>query len=144
MKIRPPKTKDEWKQYYDLRYEVMNKPSGYSRSSVHDKKDPDSYHFAAFDGGNIVGVGRLHYDNGDLSTGYIRFMAVAVSEQSKGVGSEILSAIETEAKNLGSKLLKLKARESALCFYKKNGFKLLDECTESFFKTPHWNMEKKM
>jgi len=34
--IRSPKTEDEWEQYFDLRYEVMSKPSGYSKESAYE------------------------------------------------------------------------------------------------------------
>ncbi len=142
IKIITPKTSKEWKQYYNLRHEVMNKPSGYPKSSAYDEKDAKSIHVAAFYADKIVGVGRLHYDNDDFGTGYIRFMAVAFDNQSQGIGSKILEEIEARAKKQGSKELRLKARENAVGFYKKNGFKILDKCTEKFFKTPHWNMKK--
>ena len=144
MKFRTPKNKNEWGKYFDLRYEVMSKPSGYPKSSVHDEKDPESFHVAAFDGDEIVGVGRLHFDNNDFTTGYIRFMAVATSQQSKGIGSQVLIKLEKIAKKNGADIIKLKARESAINFYQKNGYTIKNKCTEKFFKTPHWNMVKEL
>ena len=65
--LRSPKTGKEWEQYYNLRYEVMSKPSGYSKDSVREEKDPQSFHLAAFDGGKIVGVGRFNSDKSLMS-----------------------------------------------------------------------------
>lgn len=144
MEIRSPKNKEEWDQYFGLRYEVMSKPSGYPKNTVHEEKDSESFHVAAFNNNEIIGVGRLHYDDNDLSVGYVRFMAVAVDQRSKGIGSAVLSEIEKIAKTNGSKKIKLKARETAIKFYEKNGYEVVDKCTEKFFKTPHWNMVKQI
>ena len=142
MEFRTPKNKKEWSQYFDLRYEVMSKPSGYPKSSVHEEKDSESFHIAAFDDDEIVGLGRIHYDDENFEIGYIRFMAVVTDWQSQGIGSKVLFALEKIAKENKTKILKLKARELAIHFYEKNGFQVVDKCTEKFFKTPHWNMIK--
>lgn len=142
MELRAPKTGDEWEQYYELRYVVMNKPSGYSKESVYDKKDSYSFHIAAFDNGKIIGVGRLHFDDNDFSTGYVRFMAVLPNLQSKGIGSQILNKLEEIANEHQTKRMFLKSREVAIGFYQKNGYTLLEQCTDTQFETPHFIMEK--
>jgi len=86
----------------------------------------------------------LHYDDGNLSKGYVRFMAVAVDCQSRGIGSKILEQIEKIAGEHKTERMKLKSRENAIGFYEKNGYVLGSKCTESFFKTPHWNMTKEL
>lgn len=142
MEFRAPQSEKEWQQYYDLRYEVLSKPSGYAKSSVYEEGDSKAFHMAAFDDGEIAGVGRLHYDDENMAKGYVRFMAVAEDRQGRGIGRQMLGELEEIAKSAGTKKVKLKARESATGFYEKCGYRIIDKCSETFFKTPHWNMEK--
>lgn len=140
--VRAPKNEDEWEQYYNLRYEVLSKPSGSPKSSVYHEEDSTAFHAACFADGEIIGVGRLHYNDDDFDTGYVRFMAVSNDHRSQGIGSKVLNKLEEIAAEHGTKKMFLKARESALDFYLKNNYKKLDKCNEKFFRTPHWNMEK--
>ncbi len=69
-----------------------------------------------------MAIGRL-YITPDLE-GQIRYMAVKNSRRSKGMGSLILVALESLARQEGAKRLVCNAREDAISFYEKNDFGL--------------------
>lgn len=142
IEIRSPKSKNEWDQYYQLRFEVLRKPHGMDRKSAHDELDPSSNHFGAFVDGQIVGVGRLHFN--DDGVGQVRFMAVAEEFRSQGIGGRILDSIEETASQNNSKKIFLKARENAVNFYKKHGYRVKRKSNKEYFGIIHWDMEKQL
>jgi ribosomal protein S18 acetylase RimI-like enzyme len=67
-----------------------------------------------------VAVGRLHFNS--IREAQIRYMAVAVGQQRRGFGSRLLQALEEKAASLGAACIVLDARETALGFYRKQGY----------------------
>ena len=65
MEIIEPKTYDELKKYYDLRYEVLRKPWSQPKGSERDDKEETSFHRMIIDeqNGNAVAVGRLQLNS---------------------------------------------------------------------------------
>jgi ribosomal protein S18 acetylase RimI-like enzyme len=49
-------------------------------------------------------------------------MAVATGQQRRGFGSVLLQALEKKAASLGARSIVLDARETALGFYRKQGY----------------------
>lgn len=141
MEIRSPRTDHEWEAYYALRYAVLRKPWNQKPGSERDDLEADSKHFAAFEGPNLVGVGRL--DELDPLTAQIRFMAVDFTYQGKGVGRNIMEAMEEYAWRLGIEKIVLHARENALRFYTKLGYVLIHPSHLLFGEIQHFLMQKK-
>jgi len=141
MEIRSPRTDHEWEAYYALRYAVLRKPWNQKPGSERDDLEADSKHFAAFEGPNLVGVGRL--DELDPLTAQIRFMAVDFTCQGKGVGRNIMEAMEEYAWRLGVEKIVLHARENALRFYAKLGYELIQPSHLLFGEIQHFLMQKK-
>lgn len=75
--------------------------------AINDKQEP-------------LGVGRLHFNN--PGEAQIRFMAVDTEYQRKGMGVRLLKALEQKAAQLGARQIVLNSRETALGFYKKQGY----------------------
>lgn len=139
--IRRPKTEQEFAAYYDLRWRVLRKPWGQPRGSEKDHREWESIHIMAVDKetGHIVGVGRLHKNSDE--EGQIRFMAVREDYRGQGLGRMILSELHAEAKRLGLKRIVLLARDSAVGFYAKHGYKTVGKSDTLFGSIPQQRME---
>lgn len=69
-------------------------------------------------------------------------MAVKANRRSKGMGSLILVALESLARQEGAKRLVCNAREDAIPFYAKNGFERRGELTDERGPVRHQQMVK--
>jgi len=68
----------------------------------------------------VVGTGRIHMEK---TTGIISQMAIKKENQKNGIGRKILNELMLKCKTLGVEKIELSARETALEFYSKVGFK---------------------
>ena len=119
--IRPPKSKEEWKNYFIFRWELLRKPLGMSKESLEDDLEDSSYHLMGIDDeNNVIASGRVHFN--DNNQAQIRYMAVKDSYKRKGIGSEIVTKLEDYASSKGAKKMVLNARENALSFYLSLGY----------------------
>ncbi len=138
--IRPPESKEEWKNYFIFRWELLRKPLGMSKESLEDDLEDSSYHLMGIDDeNNIIASGRVHFN--DNNQAQIRYMAVKDSYKRKGIGSEIVTKLEDYASSKGAKKMVLNARENALSFYLSLGY-LEKGPYQSDTGIPHSKMEK--
>lgn len=72
--------------------------------------------------GRLVATGFL-----DLSSGSVEAVFTLPQYTSKGLGSQIIEAIKSEARERGFEQLTLSSTPNAQPFYEKHGFKLLRE-----------------
>jgi GNAT superfamily N-acetyltransferase len=122
MNISEPLTPDEFQRYYDLRWKILRAPWNQPRGSEQDEREQSSYHLMVTnDRHDVVAVGRLHFNS--ICEAQIRYMAVAVGQQRKGIGTRLLEALENRAVALGADRIKLEARETALGFYLRNNYR---------------------
>ena len=144
MKIIEPSTSKEFKKYYNLRYEVLRKPWGQPMGSERDKREEISIHRMIVDenSGDVLAVGRLQFNS--IHEAQIRYMAVADKFQGKGLGSQIISALEDVARGKGIQRIILSARENALQFYKNNGYEIVKKTHLLFGEIQHWLMGKEL
>lgn len=122
IKISSPKTREEFKAYYDLRYKVLREPWGMQRGSEKDDYEPISDHYMAIDEstGELVGVVKLFEKEPGL--GWFSHLAVKDSWQRKGVGKLLLTFIEEKAKEKGYKALGCLSRLNTTAFFEKEGY----------------------
>ena len=144
MEIIEPNTSDEFKIYYNLRYEVLRKPWFQPKGSERDDGDKTSLHRMIIDepNGKVVAVGRLQFNS--IEEAQIRYMAVSDDYQGMGYGSEIVKVLENIAREKGSRKIILQSRENAVKFYKKNGYKIIEKSYLLFDEIQHWLMEKEL
>jgi N-acetylglutamate synthase-like GNAT family acetyltransferase len=144
VKIIEPTTPEEFKKYYDLRYEMLRKPWGQPPGSERDKEEETSIHRMIIDNKtvNVLAVGRLQFNS--THEAQIRYMAVSDDFQGKGLGSQIVSALEDVAREKGIQRIILSARENALQFYKNNGYEIVKKTHLLFGKIQHWLMKKEL
>jgi GNAT superfamily N-acetyltransferase len=124
IKIVSPKTREEFKAYYDLRYKVLREPWGIQKGTEKDDYEPISKHFMAVNDetGQIVGVIKLMEK--EPGVGWFSHMAVVPEIQKKGIGKLLLNFIEEEAKREGYKILGCQARLNTTVFFEKAGYQI--------------------
>jgi len=144
VKIIEPNSSAEFKQYYNLRYEVLRKPWLQPKGSEKDDGDKSSIHRMIIDesNGKAVAVGRLQFNTSEEAQ--IRYMAVSDNYQLKGYGNIIVKTLEDIALNKGIRNIILQARENALKFYWKNGYEIIEKSYLLFDEIQHWLMVKKI
>ncbi|MDP2387590.1 MAG: GNAT family N-acetyltransferase [Bacteroidota bacterium] len=142
-----PVSKEDFDNYYALRYTVLRKPWGQSLGSEKDEQEDSSIHAFIKHNNEVLAVCRLQFipiDFGAPQTGQIRYMGVRADHQGKGLGKIILSFLENEAKELGVKEIILHARENALEFYKSCGYSITEKSYLMWGEIQHYLMKKNL
>ncbi|QQS35206.1 MAG: GNAT family N-acetyltransferase [Ignavibacteriales bacterium] len=141
MIVRPPKTKEEFERYYDLRWRMLRAPWNQPRGSEKDPIEDIAYPIMVCEVDGIpIGVGRVHFNSDDEAQ--IRSMAVEPEWQKKGIGSIIINELEKIAIDKGAKYVVLNARDTAIPFYEKHGYRLIEKTITLFGTIPHHIMRK--
>jgi len=131
----------EYEQMVQLRHLILRQPLGLSFSKEELEKEKDNILIGAFDEEEMLGCCML--TKIDDSTLQVRQMAVNNNLQGKGIGASIMSFAENLSRDKGYKKLIMHARNTAIGFYEKFGFKVKGgEFTE--VNLPHHLMEKKL
>ncbi|REJ82438.1 MAG: GNAT family N-acetyltransferase [Bacteroidetes bacterium] len=128
-------------KYYRLRYEVLRKPWGQPFAATFDDAEQKSLHILMLDSNSeAVACGRIQW-NTPLQA-QIRSMAVREDFRGEGLGSSIIRHIENTCVEKGVKEIILDARENALAFYEKNGYKIIADSYTLFGQIKHYRMSK--
>lgn len=125
----------------NLRYEIMRKPLGLTFSQEELAKEKNDILIGAFDEDEMMGCCILT----DMKDGCVRLrqMAVQKNMQGKGIGESIITFAENLARDKGFKALTMHARDTAIGFYEKYGYKVKgDQFIE--INIPHHIMEKRL
>jgi ribosomal protein S18 acetylase RimI-like enzyme len=131
----------EYNQMVNLRLEIMRKPLGLSFSAAELQKEKDDILIGAFDEDEIIGCCIL--TKIDQNTARLRQMAVQKNQQGMGIGEAMMAFAENIARDKGYKLLTMHARDTAIGFYEKFGYKVKGP---AFIEVNinHHEMEKKL
>lgn len=124
-----------------IRREVFVVEQGVSEAEEWDGLDADCVHVIAITGeGAAIGTGRLLPDGPGCRIGR---MAVLKPWRGRGVGSALLSALVTLARERGFAETRLHAQTHALEFYRKHGYQA---CGEEFMEAniPHYEMRLRL
>ena len=140
-KIIQPKTEDDFKSYFQLRWKLLRAPWNQPEGSEIDEIEKQCFHLMAVDeSGNIIGVARLQFNS--ETEAQIRYMAVARSHERQGVGRELINALEKHAATTAHSMIVLDAREPAVRFYQKSGYQILEKSYLLFDEIQHFRMSK--
>lgn len=122
-----------------LRRDVLRKPLGLEFTVDQLASESGSLHLAAFDEDVLVGC--LMLTPKDRDTVQMRQVAVRQDHQGKGLGAAMVRESEVAARYHSFKRMVLNARETALPFYLKLGYKVVGK---PFVEVgiPHRKMEK--
>lgn len=143
MQVTEPRTPAEFEQYYLLRWEVLRKPWDKPRGSELDEQEDQCIH-AMLKGEDSapLAVGRLQFNNPEEAQ--LRYMAVAAGQQGKGLGALIINYLEEKAREKGAGRIVLQAREKAVSFYLRNGYKVKEKSFLLWGEIQHYLMEKEL
>jgi predicted GNAT family N-acyltransferase len=131
----------EYQQMVQLRKQILRQPLGLSFTDEELAREKNDILIAAFDDDEILGCCMLCPQ--DTNTLRLRQMAVLDNLQRKGIGASIMSFAENLARDKGYRNMVMHARNSAIGFYEKFGYKVKgSEFTE--VNLPHHVMEKKL
>jgi N-acetylglutamate synthase-like GNAT family acetyltransferase len=144
IKIVSPRTREEFKAYYDLRYKVLRQPWGQVRDTEKDDYEPISQHFMAVDedSGDIIGVVKVFEKSTGI--GWMSHLAVDYNFQKKGIGRLLLKAVEQSASESGYKVLGCMSRLNTTAYFEKLGFQIAGLPTQYFGTTQVVWMEKEI
>ncbi len=122
--IKTPKTREDFKAYYLLRYKVLREPWGHPKGTEKDDYEPISEHFMAVDEktSEIVGVIKLFEKAPEM--GQASHLAVAAEHQHKGIGKFLIDTVENRARERGFKTLGAMARITASAYFEKYGYRV--------------------
>ena len=138
--LKSPSSYREWREYFLFRYKILRKPIGLSRNTTRDNLEKTSFHIMAINKKNeIIGVGRLHFVGSNKSQ--IRYMAVDNKIRKVGVGREIVNKLEAYSIKNNRNIVILNAREDAVNFYSKLGYKNLGKIDVGI-DIKHFHMKK--
>jgi predicted GNAT family N-acyltransferase len=133
----------ELQKIIQLRYEVLRAPWGQSADTATDEQESLSVNaYIENEEGDIIASGRLQ-KNSDTE-GQIRFMAVRTDYQGKGLGRDILKALEKEAMQQNLKVIELQARENAMKFYLAEGYEIVAPSFKLWDIIQHYLMRKEI
>jgi len=115
---------------YDLRRRVLR--SDDPTADVGDPRDhdEDARHYGAFLGDRIVGCGSIYTSTSpvhpEVPTHQLRYLATDFDVQGQGVGAAILTMMEAEAFARGAREIWANGRDTALGFYRRLGWHLVE------------------
>lgn len=138
--IKQPESQQEFKEYYQLRWQLLAKPWHQPFEVSQDDKEATSYHLMALVNKKLAGISRLHFNT--KSEAQIRYMGVIDTLQRNGIGSALVKALESYAKDQGTKIIVLNAREIAIPFYRAIGYHYVEEAHVAFNTIKHVKMRK--
>ena len=131
----------EYNQMVQLRKQLLRLPLGLNFTEEELQKEKNDILIAAFDDDRILGCCMLCPLN--KYTLRLRQMAVADSLQGKGIGASMMIFAENLARDKGYRHMLMHARDSAIGFYEKFGYKIKGTpFTE--VNLPHHVMEKEL
>ena len=135
-----PRTPEEFKSYYNFRWQQLRQPLNLPPGSEQDDYEADAYHCMAMSPDHkILGVGRINLHAPRVMR--IRYMAIDKNVQGRGVGSAILNRLLDYAKTQDAELCWLNARQQACGFYQQHKFAIVGKA-ETDLQIPHFRMEK--
>lgn len=121
-----------------LRYEILRKPLGMVFTAEQLAAEADYFHFAVTIDDKVIACCMLVPEGKKMK---MKQVAVATEWQGKGVGAQMVLAVEAFSKENGFTLMYCHARDTAIPFYEKLGYhKVGDMFTE--VSIPHFQMEK--
>lgn len=141
--IKQPESEEEFKKYYHLRWKVLRAPWNQPEGSEIDNIEDQCFHVMAIDKkDNVIGVARLQFNTD--SEAQIRYMAVAEEHKRKGIGRQLVSAMEKYSAETNHPVVVLDARIVAVEFYKKLGYRVIENSYLLFGEIQHFKMHKEL
>ncbi|MFN4892420.1 MAG: GNAT family N-acetyltransferase [Bacteroidota bacterium] len=131
----------EYREMTRLREQILRRPLGLTLDSEELETERPHVHIGAFEEDSLLGCCMLVRE--DNRTVRLRQMAVSDDIQRKGIGKALMNFAENIARDQGYRNLIMHARQHAIGFYEKMGYRVTStEFTE--VTIPHVVMEKSL
>ena len=141
--VKQVETEDEFKAYFNLRWQLLRKPWHQAKGSEQDDIEDQCYHLIAIDTEHIIiGVARLQFNTNNEAQ--IRYMVVDTKHQNQGIGRALIERLEAHAISLDHNVITLDARDTAAGFYTKLGYSTIKDSYLLFNEIQHYRMEKNL
>jgi len=139
--IKQPKTEEEFKRYYQLRWQLLRAPWNQPEGSEIDDIEDRCFHLMAVDDNNeVIAVARLQFNSDDEAQ--IRYTAVDKTYERQGIGCELIKSMEAYAGESARRKIVLDAREPTVGFYQKLGYEVSEKSYLLFDEIQHFRMKK--
>ena len=142
MELKEPTTSEDFEKYFELRWRILRAPWKQPKGSEQDDEEDRSYHIMAMENALLIGVARLQFTEQNIAQ--LRYMAIDRRHQKKGIGRKIVAYMEDVARKNNAEQLILHARNNALGFYEKLGYKITEKSYLLFDSIQHYKMSKKL
>ncbi|HMN12174.1 MAG TPA: GNAT family N-acetyltransferase [Bellilinea sp.] len=142
IEIRIPKTRDEFRAYYELRYRVLRQPWAQDRGTEKDDFEPISIHMMAWDTAVNKPVGVVKLYEKEAGVGCFSHLAIDPDYQRKGVGKILVDEVERKARELGYHKLGCFSRLNSTEYFERMGYKVAGLPSKYFLTTQVVWMEK--
>ena len=153
VEIRSPQTPSEWAAYYDLRWRLLRAPWGQPRGSERDEFEAAADHLLACVSSDtaadpareppaLLGVGRIHLVDPTLAQ--IRYVAVRDDTRGRGIGQGIVGQLEAIATQRKVERIEMNAREGAIAFYERLGYRITGPAPTLFGQIVQQRMAKQL
>ena len=129
----------EYFKMVNLRENVLRRPLGLTFNQEELMAEKDDILIACIDGEEIFGCCILEKVN--ERTIRLRQMAVTNNLHGRGIGASIINFAENIARDRGFKIITMHARDTAIGFYEKFGYKIKGSQFREV-NLPHHEMEK--
>lgn len=130
----------EYDEAVRLRYKILREPLGLDFTAEDLAKEYDQYHLGAYDAKNNL-VGYLLLSPKAEHIIQMRQVAVQADLQNRGIGKGLVYYSESFVQSKGYKTMMLHARDTAVPFYEKLGYKKVGSAFEEV-GIKHYKMEK--
>ena len=131
----------EYPAVYELRDRVLRQPIGLSLDDEDLSRERSEFTLAAFDGEQLLGCVMLRpRPDGEMK---LRQMAVYPEFQGRKVGAALVRAAEAFAREKAFEIMSLHARDYAVPFYEKSGYRIEGDGFKEM-GIPHHLMLKKL
>ena len=141
--IKQPTDEDEFSAYYRFRWQLLRAPWKQPPGSEIDELEDSCFHLMALsDKKDVIGVARLQLNSSEQAQ--IRYMAVSRAYERQGIGRELITVMEKQARESGIDTIVLEAREAAVGFYKKLGYRVIEKSYRLFDEIQHFRMMKEL
>ena len=115
----------EYEQMVKLRYDIMRKPLGLEFNPEELAREKDDILIGAFEDDEIIGCCILSRIDSQCTR--LRQMAVQKNRQGMGFGESMMQFAENLSRDRGYKILMMHARDTAIGFYEKYGYRVKGE-----------------
>ena len=134
-------TEKDFDDYYYFRWKYLRKPLNKKLGSERDNIEHRSIHKLIKNEQNfIIAVGRMHLVSNICSQ--IRYFAVDSKYRKQGIGAYLMNHFEQISNDKKIQYIILNARESAVPFYEKLGYNIIEKTNLLYGKIQHYKMKK--